>query len=276
MPTGVHDSALIVNAYRAKYPSVSFDRFAALWITEESEKWANAYAEKVGSTEILVHALRHRFFLEELSQFLELYPNGVFINVGAGFTNYPYLIPATTPCCEIDTEVNLSFKKKKLAEFNLNGDIPPRMIKFIAVDDLNNLTDMSALSLILKEWVDGRPSFVLFEGVFFYLKPETISHFYDILASLQRKGDIVAATSFRPEECSKGMYKRLVDYCRTDYRMMNFIPTTVPKNFYAQQSGYLLATHENYYGLSMKYGFSEKLDKPEEVLEEDCYILVRL
>jgi len=276
MPTGVHDSALIVNAFRAKYPRVSSDRFAALWITEESEKWANAYAEKVGPTEVLVHALRHRFFLDELNRFLEIFPDGVFINIGAGFTNYPYLIASITPCCEIDTELNLIFKKKKLAEFNLNGAIPDRMIKFITVDDLNNFNEITALSLVLKEWVDGHPSFVLFEGVFFYLKPETISFLYSILASLQKKGDIVAATSFRPEECSKEMFKRLVEYCRRDYRMMNFMPTTVPTIFYAQQSGYLLASHENYYGLSMKYGFHDKLDKPEEVLEEDCYILERL
>ena len=97
MPTGVHDSALIVNVFRAKYPTVSADRFAALWITEESEKWAKAYAEQVGSNEVLVHALRHRFFIENLNRFLETFPDGVFINIGAGFTNYPYLVSSRTP-----------------------------------------------------------------------------------------------------------------------------------------------------------------------------------
>ena len=276
MPTGVHDSALIVNSFRAKYPSVSEDRFAALWITEESEKWATIYAEKVGPTEILVHALRHRFFLDKLTQFLEIFPDGVFVNVGAGFTNYPFLISSATPCCEIDTEANVSFKKRKLAEFDWNRDMPTRTIKFIVADDLNDLAEIPALASVLREWIDGRPSFVLFEGVFFYLQPETISRFYAALASSQKKGGILGSTSFRPEECDKGMFRRLVAYCRTDYKMRDFTPTTVPTAFYTQQSGYRLAAHENYYGLSKKYGFPEQLDNQEEVLEEDCYILERL
>jgi len=276
MPSGVHDSALIVNAYRARKAHVSADRFADLWISEESVKWADQYAEKVGPTEILVHALRHRFFLEHLTQFLDTSPEGVFINIGSGFTNYPYLIPSGIPSCEIDTEANIEFKKQKLAEFETKGDIPQRSIKFITKNDLNDLAQVTSLESILREWIGSRPSFILFEGVFFYLKIETISHFYGMLASLQKTGDIVASTSFRPEECNKAMFQRLVDYCRSDYKMKDFTPTTIPTKFYRQQLGYSLASHENYYALCNQYASQEQLASPEDVLEEDCYVLERL
>jgi O-methyltransferase involved in polyketide biosynthesis len=275
MPNGVHDSALIVNAFRARKADVSADKFASLWIYEKSENWANQYAEKVGITEILVHALRHRFFLECLTQFLEKSPDGVFINIGSGFTNYPYLISPKVLCCEIDTKENINFKKQKLAEFELNGQLPKRNIKFLTVNDLNDLAEIVNLELVLKEWINGRSSFVLFEGVFFYLKIQAISNLYTMLASLQRKGDLVASNSFRPEECNKLMFQRLVDYCRIDLKMKDFTPTTVPTNFYSQQLGYSLVTHTNYYSLCQKFALEEHLENPKEVLEEDAYILER-
>lgn len=276
MPSGVHDSALIVNAFRARKAQISADPFAALWVSDESENWANKYAEQVGLTEILVHALRHRFFLECLREFLNKTPNGVFINIGAGFTNYPYLIPSQVLCCEVDTEVNINFKKQKLTEWELKGNLPPRSIKFITVNDLNNLSEISNLELLLREWIGDRPSFVLFEGVFFYLNIEIISHFYSILASLQHSGDIVGSTSFRPEECTKLMFQRLVNYCRTDYKMKSFTPTTIPTSFYSQQTNYSLVNHQNYYSLGKKFASEEQLKNREEILEEDCYILEHL
>lgn len=91
-----------MNSYRARKETVSRDQFAKLWVSVESERWADQYAEEVNVTEILVHALRHRFFLEQLTEFLRATPDGVFTNIGAGFTNYPYLLPDGIPCCELE------------------------------------------------------------------------------------------------------------------------------------------------------------------------------
>ena len=275
MPSGVHDSAFIVNAYRASLPDVSLDRFAHLWVSEENQKWAAQYAEKIGPNEILVHALRHRFSLDGITKFLDAMPAGVFVNIGAGFTNYPYLIPSGVPCCEVDTENNINLKKRRLAEFEKSGNIPPREIKFIAANDLNDPAQVSSLGSMINEWLAGRPSFVLCEGVFFYLNIEAIRQLYRMLSSIQQTGDIVASTSFRPEESGKAMYQRLVDYCRSDYRMKRFTPTNVPTGFYSGQSGYSLVSHENYLTLGEKYAPGRFLSR-DEVLEEDCYVLERL
>ncbi len=276
MPSGVHDSALIVNAYRARQFPLSGDPYATLWVTKESEIWADEYAEKVGQTEILVHALRHRFFLKSLQQFLHKNPDGVFINIGAGFTNYPYLIDANIPCCEVDREVNVFFKQHKLAEFEQSVQLPKRNIHFLITDNLNNLESISHLALSLKEWVNHRPSFVLFEGVFFYLTFEAIKHFFKALVTLQQSGDRIGITCFRPEECNKLMFQRLVNYCHRDYQMRNFVPTTIAPQFYQQLDNYHLLQHHNYYQLADQYQSSETLSNPDEVLEEDVYLLEKI
>ncbi|MEM8673207.1 MAG: class I SAM-dependent methyltransferase [Cyanobacteria bacterium P01_G01_bin.67] len=275
MPRGIHDSALIVNAFRARKADISGDRFADLWLSQDTQVWASQYTQQVGLTEVLVHALRHRFFLESVRAFLKKTPDGVFINIGAGFTNYPYLIPQEVSCCEIDTPVNLIFKKETLARLVRQGYLPERTIEFIPVNDLNKIPTLETLMKTLKKWLNGQPSFVLCEGLFFYLKIEAISFLYQQLSSVQQKGDIVASNSFRPEETKKIMFQKLIKYCRTEYKKKNFIPTNLPTKFYEQQPLYSLLSHENYYRLSEKFAPGEKLENPESVLEEDVYLLER-
>jgi O-methyltransferase involved in polyketide biosynthesis len=276
MPSGVHDSALLVNAFRARKAHVSVDQFAELWVSEEVNCWADKYVQQVGVTEVLVHALRHRFFLEQLMRFFEQAPDGVFVNIGAGFTNYPYLIASHIPCCEIDSPMNVVFKQQRLAELEAEGKLPPRSIQFMTVSDLHNLAEISRLQAELKEWIGDRPSFILFEGVFFYLAIDTIHALYEMLTTIQKQNDLIASTSFRPEEINKIMFQQLVDYCQTDFNMQNFLPTTVATSFYEQRPGYALVTHENYYNLSRQFAPEEVLQNLEEVLEEDAYILKRL
>lgn len=275
MPTGVHDSAFIVNVFRARYPQVSADPHAALWLCERHEQWAGHYAQQVGPSEVLVHALRHRFFLERLQAFLAATPDAALINIGAGFTHYPYLIPPGVPCCEVDTAFTVEFKQQKLAVFEAQGLLPARTITFLPVDDLNDPAQLTVLLDRLRAWLEGRPSFVLLEGVLFYLQLSTIENLLAGLASIQGKGDIVATTSFRPEEQSKPMFQRLVSYCTTDYQQAHFSPTTLANRFYRRQQGYAVLEHRNCFDLQRTHAPKEHLGVVEDVLEEDLYVLQR-
>jgi O-methyltransferase involved in polyketide biosynthesis len=275
MPTGVHDSAFIVNAFRARYPQVSADPHAALWQCERHEHWATRYAQQVGRSEVLVHALRHRFFLERLQAFLATTPDAALINIGAGFTSYPFLIRPGVPCCEVDMAFTVAFKQQKLAEFNAQGLLPARPITFLPLDDLNDPAQLSGLLARLWTWLEGRTSFVLLEGVLFYLHLSTIENLLAGLASIQGEGGIVATTSFRPEECQKAMFQRLVSYCTTDYQQAHFSPTSLPNRFYHQQQGYALLEHRNCFDLQRTFSPQEYLGAAEDVLEEDLYLLQR-
>jgi hypothetical protein len=208
MPTGVHDSAFIVNAFRARYPQVSADPHAALWLCERHEHWATRYAQQVGQSEAL-------------------------------------------------------------------GLLPARPITFLPLDDLNDPAQLSGLLARLRTWLEDRPSFVLLEGVLFYLHLSTIENLLAGLASIQGGGDIVANTSFRPEECQKAMFQRLVSYCTTDYQQVHFSPTTLPNRFYRRQQGYAVLEHRNCFDLQRTYAPQEYLGAAEYVLEEDLYLLQR-
>lgn len=276
MSTEVQDSALIVNAYRAWRSNESGDPYAALWVTPARERWANQYAAQVGHSEILVHALRHRYFLGKIQAFLNTRPEGVLINIGAGFTHYPYLLFPEVACCELDTEATLSHKRERLAEWEQTGRLPRRNIEFIAVTDLNDRLETDRLALRLDGWIAERPSLVLFEGVFFFLNPDAIRHWFKVLARVQRPSSQIACTSFRPEEADKAMFRRLVRYCHQDYRMRGFVPTTLPGAFYAQQPGYALAERKDYFELADVLGVRDELTDRAEVLEEDVHILDRV
>jgi O-methyltransferase involved in polyketide biosynthesis len=276
MPEEVQDSALIVNAYRAWRSKESGDPYAALWVTPARERWADQYAAQVGHSEILVHALRHHYFLGKLRAFLTNRPDSVLVNIGAGFTHYPYLLPAEVSCCELDTETTLCHKREKLAEWERTGRLPHRNIEFIAVTDLNDPRETDRLALRLDGWIARRPSFVLFEGVFFFLNRDAIRHWFEVLAALQVPSSQLACTSFRPEETEKAMFHRLVQYCHQDYRMRGFVPTTLPTAFYREQHGYALAECKDYFELAVSLRVRHELADRTEVLEEDVHILDRV
>ncbi|MCP4973432.1 MAG: hypothetical protein GY914_07130 [Prochlorococcus sp.] len=162
---GVGASAHVVNCFRAKHPEISLDKFAHLWISEPAVELANHYLEKVGETEADAHCLRHRFFLESLRAFCKETKEKVFINIGAGFTNYPHLINANIPCCEVDKPNIINAKQRRLQELQASGQIPKRDILFLPIDDIETSNARNELFKLLTKWTNKRKSFVLMEGL---------------------------------------------------------------------------------------------------------------
>jgi hypothetical protein len=95
------------------------------------------------------------------------------------------------------------------------------------------------------------------------------------LASIQGGGDIVATTTFQPEECQKAMFQRLVSYCATDYQQANVLPTTLPNRFYQQQQDYAVLVHRRCFDLQSTYAQQEPVGTEADVLEEDLYVMQR-
>ncbi|MGA1600640.1 MAG: hypothetical protein ACO4AU_16460, partial [bacterium] len=139
-------------------------------------------------------------------------------------------------------------------ELEHQGSLPPRTVDRVAVNDLNDPSERPRLRSLLQRWIAGRPSFVLLEGVLFYLKLDSIGWLYATLGDLQRPGDQIASTAFRPEEQHKPIFDRLLSYCRHDYRIAGFEPTTLPLGFFAEQPRYSLRDHRNPLALSADLG----------------------
>ena len=110
----------------------------------------------------------------------------------------------------------------------------------------------------------------------FFLNLNTIRHWFEALTHLQGPSSQVACTSFRPEETEKAMFHRLVRYCHQDYRMRDFVPTTLPTAFYRELPGYALAERRDYFELADFLGVRDELTDRAEVLEEDVHILDRV
>lgn len=273
--SGVHASAYIVNSFRAKYPKISGDSYAKYWINDQGETLANHYLKVVGTTESQVHCLRHRFFLAKLNSFITQNPDGVFINIGAGFTNYPYLTPKKISTCEIDKPSILDLKKQKLLELEQAKILPPRRIEFLEIDDLNNLESIDRLFKSLNAWLNYRPCFVILEGVFFWISVSTISYLFECLSKLQITGSWIGVTCFQPQETNKEMFNKLVNFSKTDYGIAEFKPTTLPASFYHHLDSYQLLVHKNYLELYKECPTMNPIKDRSQVLEEDCYILAR-
>ena len=83
----MHDTAFWMAVCRAALPEISKDTLAQHWLNEASRRKHKEYTEKVSPTENIALSLRFRYFFEEISHFLKENPDGVFVNIGSGFSS---------------------------------------------------------------------------------------------------------------------------------------------------------------------------------------------
>ncbi len=163
MLPGVDASAHVVNCFRAKYTNISLDNFAHLWVTKPTDKPANRYLQEAGESEDIAHCLRHRFFLERLREFSIQAINGVFINIGAGFTNYPYLINTPITSCEVDKPNLIKSKQQKIQKLQSSQLLPERDILFLPITDLNKSSENKKTIRLIKP-MDSLTPIILSHG----------------------------------------------------------------------------------------------------------------
>ncbi|AQQ66793.1 hypothetical protein Mag101_03405 [Microbulbifer agarilyticus] len=269
----LEDTAFLWNCFRESNITLSRDHFASLWVTDSVRATTRQHCDDTLPSEPFVHCLRHRLFLDLLSGFSTQHPQGVFVNLGAGFTNYPYLLPTPIATCEVDQRFMGEYKQKKLQELEDSGALPKRDITFIA-SDLAVPQAIQKLTAQLDQWIAGRPSFILMEGLLYYLPQPAVNTLFKGLGEIQKKGDTLAAMSFRPEESRKAAYRDLAIYFQRQFNNPNFQPTALPRSFYENLPHYQLTAHYNYFELAKHYTPDHDLGRSESVLEEDSYILL--
>jgi len=184
-------TASLVNESRHRRVDISHDRFAGLWVEPSTTALWDEMAREVYPFDDIELSLRNRFFLERLRYFVR---NGVvrrFVNVGAGFTSYPFLLTSPCPSAEIDLPHVIHFKRARIRQWQKGGYVPSRRVKFISAD-VTSPSDVEALRQSLRTWLGRRRSFVLMEGLSYYLTPFARNRLFTTLGQLQTTGSIFA------------------------------------------------------------------------------------
>lgn len=207
----VSGTAFLVNVSRSKRVEISKDVYAHLWITPESISLWDEFAAKAYPNDDINLSLRNRFFLEHLKGFIANNENGVFINIASGFTNYPFLIDGDCKFVEIDLPNIIGFKRDKTDQWMAENKLPRRKIEFISAD-LNDALQRKTIHKALGTIIGNRPSFVIMEGLTYYLKEEVLNDIFKMLGNIQTQDSLTAFDYWRPDAMEYPAMLRLKKY----------------------------------------------------------------
>lgn len=267
----VHETAFMTCAFRAMDENLSQDPYAKLWYNDATQKWIDLYMTEVSSEELPAHCLRNRFFLESIKKTVQENNIEVLINFGSGFSMYPFLLDKNLTHIEIDKPEVINLKKKKIENFIADGFLPKRTIHYVGVDFA---TDYQAkLTTLIDSIKANKSTFILIEGVVFFLNRAQTDHLFEFFSSIQQSGDFIGSASFRHElkdtlafqKLIQFMNRRMVPASASDFQ-------TVADAYYANKPLYTLTDHQDYFSLSKTYQNTVRLQK-EEILNEHFYIL---
>lgn len=184
------DTAFLVNVLRARDVEISKDIYAELWTTERSWQITTLYLDALRGYNGKELALRNQLFLQAMGTFTQAYPDSVLVNLGAGFTSYPFLLdPANW--IEVDLPKVISFKQEKVARMIAEGRLPKRSIEFLSFD-LDRIDSIELLPDTLSPRLEDRPSFILLEGLSYYLSPHSLDCLFSVIRQLQVKNSVLA------------------------------------------------------------------------------------
>ncbi len=271
----VHDTAFLTCWCRASDETLSGDPYAKYWVTPKAERWVRTYIKEVSREEPFVHCLRNRFFLDRISTFLADNPEGTLVNIGAGFSLYPYLLPSSHRFCDVDVEPIVTLKFQNLQAWVGAGRFPFRDITFFPAE-LDDRESRKELEQRLLAWIAGSPTFILIEGVLFYLQPDSVHPIFEMFARLQKTGDQVGSVSFLPEIRRTEVHRRLLDYLGRYFRQSGNEYIELEAAFYKNLESYQLLIDTEYCEISRRCAAQRELTDPEEILNEHMYILERL
>ena len=254
----ISDSAFLVNESRARKQEVSRDRFAEQWVPPERvahvrQLWDD-FNRAVYPFDDLVVSVRNRFFLDRLQAFVELHPDSVFVNAGAGFTSYPFLLDRPIRVLEVDFPHVTVLKKSRMRKLQKAGTLPDRHVEFFAAD-LIDAGDVQRLAKVLATAVQGRPSFFLLEGLTYYLDCESLDRLFRLFADVQTPGSLVALDYWIPDP-QHPVHARLTQFFRSrfgytgDFNLLDKAYLRTHSGFEVQELTHVLEQEAKYAGTS--------------------------
>lgn len=267
----IHETAFVTATYRASNEELSKDNYSKKWKNPKTDKWIENYVKKVSIEEPFVHCLRNRFFYETIRRLIEQEKIEVLINFGCGFSMYPFLFHERLINIEIDQKDLIDHKKTHIQSLIKKGELPKRKIHYLSKDF--NL-QKEELESEIKEIVKGKKSFVLLEGVIFFLSRKSTNELVELISKIQSKESYFGSVSFLDTITETKCFKRLVKFYKEEVILNNkFEYLTLPTKYYETIPAYKLIKHEDYVSLSKKYSPENIIENGDLILNENMYIL---
>lgn len=269
----ISDSAFLVNESRSRRVDISKDIYATLWINESSNRLWNDFYSEVYTFDDIQLSLRNRFFLEQLKSFIDKSSNPIFVNIGAGFTSYPFIVSKDCKFIEVDLPNIINYKQEKIKQFIENGDLPNRDITFLSADICNN-NDLMKLKESLIPLLDSNPSFILLEGVSYFLNMQHLNQLFSIFSEIQISNSILAFDYWKPDEANHPILKKLMRFFSDRFGFTENQYNYIDLDFIQNINGYGLVESTDIQELEKTYTEDNFLSDYNKILPE-YYVVLR-
>ncbi|EIJ37139.1 MULTISPECIES: class I SAM-dependent methyltransferase [Flavobacteriaceae] len=270
----IHETAFVTSAFRAFDERLSQDNFAKLWKNQKTEKWIEEYLDQVSSEETYTHCLRNRYFLDTVRNLVGSEEIEVLINFGSGFSMYPFLLEKDMIHIEIDKPEIVDYKREKVKDFQRRGILPKRTIYFVGVDFSTDYRDK------LESKIDSikgkKSSFILIEGVLFFLSRSETDSLFNFFDTIQKGGDYIGSASFQETLKDTIAFENLLKFFNQKVSKTNEDDyQTIQDEYYKSKTNYNLIDHQDYYSLSAQY--ENKINQDRQlILNENFYLLKKI
>lgn len=270
----IHDTAFVTAAFRASDMALSKDSFAHLWPTAKTLEHMAKYTREVSEHEPIAHCLRNRFFYEQINNLQARGKIEVLINFGSGFSMYPFLLNKSLVNIEIDQAYIVDYKKEMTSSWQAKGKLPKRELYFLPCD-FTNPTQLALLFSRIKEICGNRPSFILLEGVLFFLGGKETAALFDLFAKLQQAGDYIGSVSFKGSLARTRVFERLINFVEGNLeKNETFNYQTLEDRYYKSLPFYTLEEHTDSLKLANIF-LPDTAVNAADILNEHMYILER-
>lgn len=268
----ISESAFLVNESRARRVELSRDVYAKLWTSDYTKDLWNEFTSKVYPYDDIELSLRNRFFLERLDSYIDSTNNPIFVNIASGFTSYPFLVRNTCKCVEVDFKHVIDFKREKIEMWKQMGKLPRRSIRFFPAD-ICNKKDVEHLRGFLKSLLKKESSFILLEGITYYLDMSALTYLFDMLSDVQNPCSVLTFDFWKTENAIHPVFKRFSKYFTERFGFKETKYNFFDVDFICSINGYELVEVRNIQELENLYSSTTLLKDYENILPENYAVL---
>lgn len=268
-------TAFLVNESRARMVEVSHDVYAHLWVTEETRKLWDDFAKHVYPHDDLELSIRNRYYLEHLKRFLSAHAGAVFVNIAAGFTSYPFLIDIPFQAIEVDLKHVMDFKAQKIKAWQRAGALPRREVEFFPAD-LRAEGDLENLKRMFFRKIKEKPSFILLEGISYYLEMPLLQKILSLCRGTQEGGSVLGIEFWRPEIAAHPVFLKLKEYFRDHFGYGDREYNLLAPDFFRAVEGYEILELTDTTAQEKVFSNTSLMERYEEILPTDFAVLKKV